>query len=59
MRAYALGVVAAENELLHHLGDPLDSKSAVNERVLVFILIRGALKMLFEQKLDDVDPPGL
>ena len=55
----ALGVVTAENELLHHLGDALDAKTPVDDRVLGFVLIREALKMLFEQTLEDVDSARL
>ena len=46
----------AESELLHHLGDALDSETAVDGRVLVFVLIGQTLKMLFEQKLEGIDP---
>jgi len=42
----ALGVVAAANELLHHLDDTFDSQSTIDDRVFVFILIGQALKML-------------
>ena len=55
----ALGVVTAENELLHHLGDALDAEPTVNDRVLVFVLIGEALKMLLEQKLENVDSSRL
>jgi hypothetical protein len=55
----ALGVVAAENELFHHLGDALDAKTPVDDRVLGFVLLREALKMLFEQMLEDVDSARL
>jgi len=55
----ALGVVTAENELLHHLGDALDAKTPIDDRVLGFVLIGKALKMLPEQKLEDVDPARL
>ena len=55
----ALGVVAAENELLHHLDDTLDSESAIDDRVFVFILISQALKMLLEQKLKGTDSARL
>jgi len=43
-------VVAAENELLHHLCDTLDAESAVDDSVLAFILFHDALKMLFEEQ---------
>ena len=52
----ALGVVPAENELLHHLGDPLDTESAVDDSVFAFVLFSDALKMLFKQNLKDIDP---
>ncbi len=55
----SLIVVAAENELLHHLDDTLDSESAIDDRVVVFILISQALKMLLEQKLKGTDPARL
>ena len=51
----APGVVPAKNELLYHLGDPLDSESAIDDRVLVFVPIGDALKILFNQKLEDID----
>jgi len=54
-----LGVVTAENELLHHLGDALDAETPVDDRVLFFVLIGEALKMLLEQKLEDVDSARL
>ena len=54
-----LRVVAAENELLHHLGDALDAEPTVNDRVLVLVLIGEALKMLLEQKLENVDSSRL
>ena len=54
-----LGVVPAENELLNHLGDALDAKTPVDDGVLVFVLIREALKMLFEQTLEDIDSTRL
>ena len=44
----APGVVTAKNELLNHLGDPLDTESAVDDSVFVFVLLRDALKMLFK-----------
>ena len=53
----ALKVVSAEDELLHDLGDALDSESAEDDRVLFFILIGEVLKMFFEEKLDSIDPP--
>jgi hypothetical protein len=43
----ALGIVAAENELLHHLGDALEAKTPVDDRMLGLVLIREVLKMLF------------
>ena len=55
----ALGVIAAENEALHHLGDALDAESAVDDRVFGFVVIRETLKMLFEQKLEGIDPARL
>ena len=54
-----LRVVAAENELFHHLGDALDAEPTVNDRVLVLVLIGEALKMLPEQKLETVDSSRL
>ena len=42
-----LGVVPAKNELLNHLGDPLDTETAVDDSVLAFVLFSDALKMLF------------
>ena len=44
----ALGVVPAKNELLHHLGDALDAKTPVDDRVLSFVLIGEFPKMPFE-----------
>jgi len=32
------GVVPAKNELLNHLGDPLDTESAVDDSVFSFVL---------------------
>jgi hypothetical protein len=55
----ALGVVAAANELFHHLDDTHDSESAIDDRVFVFILISQALKMLLEQKLKGTDSARL
>ena len=52
-------IVPAENELLHHLGNPLDSESAIDNRVLVFVPIGDALKILFKQKLEDIDSARL
>jgi len=52
-------VVAAENELLHHLGDPLDAEAPIDDRVFGFVLIGEVLKMLLEQALEDVDPTRL
>ena len=43
-----LRVVASENELLHHFGDAPDAESPVDDRVLGFVLIGEALKMLLE-----------
>ena len=51
--------VAAEDELLDHFGDALDAETPVDDRVLGFVLIREALKMLFEQTLEDVDSARL
>jgi hypothetical protein len=50
-----LGVVAAENELLHHLADALDAESAVDDSVFAFVLLRDALRIALEQKLEGVD----
>ena len=50
-----MGVVAAENELFHHLGDPLDTESAVDASVFAFVLFRDAVKMLFKQNLKSID----
>ena len=47
-----LGIVSAENELLYHLCDTLDTESAVDDSILVFVLIGDALKMVLEQELD-------
>jgi hypothetical protein len=55
----ALGVVAAENELLHHLGDPLDAETPVDDRVLGFVLIGQALEMPLEQKQEGGNPTRL
>ena len=55
----ALGVVPAEDELLHRLGDALDSETAVDGRVLVFVPIGEALEVFLEQKLDRIDPARL
>jgi hypothetical protein len=52
-----LGVVPAENELLHRLGDSLESETAIDDRVLVFVLIGEVMKVFFEEKLDDTDSP--
>ncbi len=60
----APGVVTAKNELLNHLGDPLDTESAVDDSVFAFVLLRDALKILFKQNLEVIDtarsvhPPG-
>ena len=51
----ALGVVPAENKLLHHLGDPLDTESAVDDSVFAFVLFSDALKILFKQDLEFID----
>ena len=51
----ALGVVPAENKLLHHLGDPLDSESAIDDGVFAFVLFSDALKTALEQQLNGVD----
>ena len=51
----ASGVVTAKNELLNHLGDPLDTESAVDSSVFAFILFHDALKMLFKQHLKVID----
>ena len=50
-----LGVVPAKNELLNHLGDPLDTETAVDSGVFAFILFHDALKMLFKQHLKVID----
>ena len=55
----ALGIVPAENELLHNLGDALDSETAVDGRVLFFVPIGEALEVFLEQKLDRIDPARL
>ena len=52
----APGVVPAKNELLNRLGDPLDTESAVDDSELAFILFHDALKMLFKQNLEVIDP---
>ena len=49
------GVVTAKNELLNHLGDPLDTESAVDDSELAFVLFRDALKMLLKQNLKSID----
>jgi len=49
------GVVPAKNELLNHLGDPLDTESAVDDSVFAFVLFRDALKMLLKQNLKSID----
>ena len=54
-----LGLVSAENEPLHHLGDALDAEAPVDDRILGFVLIREALEMLLEQKLEGIDPARL
>jgi len=54
-----LGVVPAENKLLHHLRDSLDAETAVDDGVLVFVLSGDALKMFLEQKLNWIDPAWL
>ena len=55
----ALGVVAAENKLLHRLGDALDSETAVDGLVLFFVPIGEALEVFLEQKLDLIDAARL
>jgi len=54
-----LGIVAAADELLHHLRDPLNSKSSVDDGVFVFILVSEALEVFLEQELDSIDSPLL
>ena len=51
----APGVVPAKNELLNHLGDPLDTESAVDDSVFAFVLFSDALKILFKQNLKVID----
>jgi hypothetical protein len=51
----APGVITAKNELLYHLGEPLDTESAVYDSVFAFILFCDALKMLFKQNLEIID----
>ena len=51
----APGVIPAKNELLNHLGDPLDTESAVDDSELAFVLFRDALKMLFEQNFKNTN----
>ena len=51
----ASGVVTAKNELLNHLGDPLDTESAVDDSELALVLFRDALKMLLKQNLKSID----
>ena len=34
----APGVISAKDELLNHLGDPLDTESAVDDSVFAFVL---------------------
>jgi len=50
-----LGVVSAKNKLLDHLGDPLDTESAVDDSVFAFVLFCDALKLLFKQNLKVID----
>jgi hypothetical protein len=40
-------------------GDPLDAEAPIDDRVLGFVLIGEALKMLFEKTLEDVDSARL
>ena len=49
------GAQPAKNKLLHHLGDPLDSESAIDDGVFAFVLFSDALKIELEQQLDGVD----
>ena len=51
----APGVVPAKNELLNHIGDSLDTESAVDDSVFAFVVFCDALKMLFKQNLDVID----
>jgi hypothetical protein len=50
-----LGIVPAKDELLNHLGDPLDTESAVVDSVFAFVVFCDALRMLFKQNLDVID----
>jgi hypothetical protein len=47
-----LGANPAKNELFNHLGDPLDTESAEDDRVSAFVLLRYALKILLKQNLE-------
>ena len=55
----ALSIVAAENELLHHLGDALEAETPIDDRVFGFVLVRQALEMPLEQTLEGIDPARL
>jgi hypothetical protein len=50
-----LGIVAAKNELLYHLGDPLDTETAIDDSVFTFALVRDTLKMLSKQNLEFIN----
>ena len=45
----------SDHTYYRYLGDSLDTESAVDDSVFVFVLFRNALKMLFEQNLEVVD----
>jgi hypothetical protein len=52
-----LGVVSAEDELLHDFCDPFDSKAAIGHGIFLFVLLGEALKAFPEQMLDPADSP--
>jgi hypothetical protein len=58
-RVHSVDEAGGDLGALHHLADPLDAEAPIDDRMLGFVLISEALKMLFEQPLEDVDSARL
>ena len=53
----SLGIIPADNEFLHDLGDALNSESAIDHGIFFLVLIGEASEAFLAQKLDGTDSP--
>lgn len=50
----SLGIIAAGDEVLDHLCDPLQAETSVCRSILILIAVGKVLEVLFEDDLEDI-----